>query len=35
MREIGRQPYEPQIFGGREVVLLAKAIGAGDRSSTG
>ena len=24
MHEIGRQPYEPQIFGEREVVLLAK-----------
>ena len=24
MHEVGRQPYEPQIFGGREVVLLAK-----------
>ena len=24
MHEIGRQPYEPQIFGDREVVLLAK-----------
>lgn len=26
MHEIGRQPYEPQIFGGREVVLLAKTV---------
>jgi ribosomal protein S18 acetylase RimI-like enzyme len=26
MREIGRQPYEPEIFGGREVVLLAKRV---------
>ena len=24
MHEVGRQPYEPQIFGEREVVLLAK-----------
>lgn len=24
MREVGRQPYEPQIFGDREVILLAK-----------
>jgi ribosomal protein S18 acetylase RimI-like enzyme len=24
MHEVGRQVYEPQIFGGREVVLLAK-----------
>lgn len=24
MREVGRQPYEPEIFGDREVVLLAK-----------
>lgn len=27
MREVGRQPYEPEIFRGREVVLLAKATG--------
>ena len=26
MHEIGRQPYEPEIFLGREVVLLAKAL---------
>lgn len=26
MREVGRQSYEPQIFGGREVVLLAKPV---------
>jgi ribosomal protein S18 acetylase RimI-like enzyme len=26
MQEVGRQPYEPQIFGGREVVLLAKRV---------
>ena len=26
MREIGRQPYEPEIFGNREVVLLAKTV---------
>jgi ribosomal protein S18 acetylase RimI-like enzyme len=26
MHEIGRQPYEPQIFGEREVVLLAKTV---------
>lgn len=26
MREIGRQPYEPQIFDDREVVLLAKTV---------
>jgi ribosomal protein S18 acetylase RimI-like enzyme len=28
MREVGRQPYEPEIFAGREVVLLAKPIAA-------
>ena len=28
MREVGRQPYEPQIFGDREVVLLAKRLAA-------
>jgi ribosomal protein S18 acetylase RimI-like enzyme len=27
MHETGRQPYEPQIFRGREVVILAKPIG--------
>jgi ribosomal protein S18 acetylase RimI-like enzyme len=26
MHEVGRQPYEPQIFAGREVVLLAKRV---------
>ncbi|MCB9850017.1 MAG: GNAT family N-acetyltransferase [Phycisphaerales bacterium] len=26
MHEIGRQPYEPDIFGDRQVVLLAKSI---------
>ena len=26
MREVGRQPYEPEIFGDREVVLLAKSV---------
>ncbi len=26
MHEIGRQPYEPEIFLGREVVLLVKAL---------
>ena len=28
MHEIGHQPYEPQVFGDRKVVLLAKS-GAG------
>lgn len=26
MHEVGRQPYEPQVFGDREVVLLAKSV---------
>lgn len=34
MHETGRQPYEPQIFNDREVVLLAKSLAAGDHSST-
>lgn len=28
MQEVGREPYEPEIFGGREVVLLAMPAGA-------